>query len=202
MVPDLPSVTLVIVDCVQYNRARVAFDHCLLSCNFGEAKFLSHFDMGNKYDVRIEKISSIEAYSHFMVKELANYVETEHVLVAQWDGFVWHPEMWDNEFLKYDYIGAPWFDSQLIHGAPKKFNVGNGGFSLRSKRLQDFLRDDDNLVIHPKAEDITICQWNRAYLEKCGFKFAPKEVAEKFAIENGPLKPAFGVHGRIKLVKE
>lgn len=197
--PDLSKVTLVIADCVDYNRARLSFEHNINSAIFGDAKLLTHFDVNDPGVVKIPKIGSIYEYSNFCVKELANYFDTEFVLVAQWDGFIWHPELWEDEFLNYDYIGAPWPDSLLTHGAPKKFNVGNGGFSLRSKRLQDFLRDDDNITLH-KAEDVAICQLNRAYLEKCGFTFAPYEVAERFSLENGPLVPRFGAHARIKLV--
>ncbi|MEY4976631.1 MAG: hypothetical protein RIQ97_1826 [Pseudomonadota bacterium] len=196
---ELADVTLVVVDCVAYERARLAFDHCRHSCRFGAAKYLSHFTPRDDLDVQIEKLASIQAYSNFMLDELTLHFNTSHVLIAQWDGFVWHPSMWDPRFLAYDYIGAPWLSQQLYPGVPKHFNVGNGGFSLRSKRLQDFLRHNDQLVRHPKAEDVTIAQLNRAYLEASGFRFAPVEIAEQFALENGPLRPAFGVHARVEL---
>jgi hypothetical protein len=191
---------LIIADCVDFNRAALSFNHCQADIKFGAAKLLTHFDVDSPLVQKIPQIKSIQEYSNFMIKDLANYFDTEFVLVAQWDGFVWHPELWEDEFLKYDYIGAPWPDSLLTHGAPLKFNVGNGGFSLRSKRLQDFLRDDDNLVMH-RAEDVAICQLNRAYLEKCGFTFAPYETAERFSLENGPMVARFGAHARVKLVK-
>jgi hypothetical protein len=196
----LDNVTLIVVDCVDYDRAKLAFDHCCSYFQFGDAKMLTHFPINDDCIQTIPKISSIREYSTFMVKDLANYFTTEFVLVAQWDGFIWHPEMWDDEFLKYDYIGAAWPAEVLFPGVPTKFNVGNGGFSIRSKRLQDFLRDDDNLTMH-HAEDVAICQLNRAYLERCGFTFAPKELADKFSWECGPRMKAFGVHKRIKLVR-
>jgi hypothetical protein len=201
MKPNLPSVTLIVVDCVDYDRARLAFDHCRLSCDFGQAWLLTHFETKDPWVYSIPKISSIEEYSSFIIKELANYVITDHVLVAQWDGFVWKPELWDDEFLKYDYIGAPWPSNILHPGVPKHFNVGNGGFSLRSKRLQQFLRDDPNITMH-RAEDVAICQLNRAYLEAKGFTFAPYELAKKFSWECLPQSPAFGVHARLKLVRK
>jgi hypothetical protein len=200
--PNLQNVTLVIIDCVNYARARLSFDHNLACASFGDAKLLTHFDTKDQGVVNISKIGSVKDYSIFCVKELANYFDTEFVLVAQWDGFIWHPELWEDEFLKYDYIGAPWTpDTPMIgdHINPPHFRVGNGGFSIRSKRLQDFLRDDPNIVLH-RNEDVAICQLNRAYLEKCGFTFAPYEVAERFSLENGPMVPRFGAHARIKLV--
>jgi hypothetical protein len=201
MKPQLPSVTLLIADCVDYDRAKLAFDHCRYSCDFGQAKLLTHFDVQDPYVVKIPQIKSIEEYSAFMIKDLASYIDTEHVLVAQWDGFVWKPELWEDEFLKYDYIGAPWPESVLFKGAPKHFNVGNGGFSLRSKKLQDFLQKDPNITLH-RAEDVAICQLNRAYLEAKGFTFAPFDVAKRFSWECLEMSPAFGVHARLKLVKK
>ena len=134
-----------------------------------------------------------------MIRDLINYFDTDYVLVAQWDGFVWNPDLWEDAFLDYDYIGAPWPDSLLTHGAPLKFNVGNGGFSIRSKRLQQFLADSDNITMH-RAEDVAICQINRAYLETQGFTFAPYEVAERFSLESGAMVPRFGCHARLRLV--
>jgi len=197
----LDNVSLVIVDCVEYKSAKLSLEHCRADIKFGEVKLLTHFDIDDPVIEKIPKISSREEYSLFMVRDLAKYFSKDFVLVAQWDGFVWHPDLWDDEFLKYDYIGAPWYPDQLQPGVPKKFIVGNGGFSLRSHRLQQFLQDNfDNLLWH-KAEDVVISQFNRSYLEANGFKFAPLEVAEKFALENGPMRQAFGVHARVKLVE-
>lgn len=196
----LPNVSLAIVDCVDYNRAKLSFEHCKACMDFGATKFLTSLSVNDPEIVKIPHIGSISEYSRFMVKDLANYFNTEFVLVIQWDGFIWNPELWEDEFLKYDYIGAPWPTDLLYPGIPKKFTVGNGGFSIRSKRLQNFMRDDDNIILH-KAEDVAICQYNRPYLEKCGFTYAPEDVARRFSLENGPMVPRFGVHARIKLVK-
>lgn len=198
---QLPSITLLVADCVDYDRAKLAFDHCRYSCNFGQAKLLTHFDVQDPFVVKIPQIKSIEEYSTFMIKDLASYVDTEHVLVAQWDGFVWKPELWEDEFLKYDYIGAPWPENVLFKGVPKHFNVGNGGFSLRSKKLQDFLQKDSNIILH-RAGDVAICQLNRAYLEAKGFTFAPFDVAKRFSWGCLEMSPAFGVHARLKLIKK
>lgn len=198
MTPHLPSVTLIVIDCVDYDRAKLAFDHCRLSCRFGAAKLLTHFDNPSQFVVNIPKISSIEEYSRFVIRELADYFDTDHVLIAQWDGFVWNPELWDDEFLRYDYIGAPWPPNILYPGAPKHFTVGNGGFSLRTKRLQEFLKNDPNITMH-RAEDVAICQLNRAYLESRGFTFAPEDLARRFSWECLEKAPAFGVHARIRL---
>ena len=198
---SLPNVALLVADCVDYERAKLALDHCRSAIDFGEVKLLTHFDVDHPVVHNIPQIKSIEEYSTFMVRDLTDYFTTDFVLVAQWDGFVWQPEMWSNDFLKYDYIGAAWPAEVLFPGAPKHYNVGNGGFSIRSKRLQQFLKDNFNKLVMHRAEDVAICQLNRAYLEEAGFTFAPKEVADRFSWECGPKMDAFGVHARFKLVK-
>lgn len=47
----------------------------------------------------------------------------EKLLIYQEDTFIFHNKI--DEFLIFDYIGAPW--------KYKKYKVGNGGFSLRTK---------------------------------------------------------------------
>lgn len=190
---DLPNVTLIVIDCVNYERAKRALDHCLFYCNFGAAKLLTHFDSCDRSAVKIEQLRSIEAYSKFVLKDLDRYFDTDYVLVAQWDGFVWKPALWDKAFLKYDYIGAPWPIHLTKGEAHRNHRVGNGGFSLRSKRLQHFLANDERIQATDN-EDVVICQYQRPYLEQNGFRFAPVELAEKFSCE-GELKDAFGHHG-------
>ena len=97
---------------------------------------------------------------------------------------------WQDEFLQYDYIGAPWLYSDGK-------DVGNGGFSLRSKLLQIFLANDEFIEItHP--EDDCICRLYRSYLEKIyGIKFPNDDTADQFAYElRTPIYDTFGFHGR------
>lgn len=207
----LPSVTLIIVDCVDFARAKLSYEHCCKYVTFGDAKILTHFERDEPYVEKISQIHTIQDYSLFMIRHLNQYFTTEYVLVAQWDGFVWYPELWQDEFLYYDYIGAPWPASLVQSHLSKEFCVGNGGFSLRSKRIQDFVSKDKDLILYrenksPKIwhpfvypEDVVICQLNREYLEQKGFKFAPEDLANDFAWENGPERKSFGVHSRISL---
>jgi hypothetical protein len=124
-----------------------------------------------------------------VIKELGRYIETSHVLLIQWDGFVVNPMSWNDEFLDYDYIGARW--GWLTDGHA----VGNGGFSLRSKRLLEALGDPHIAELEP--EDVAICRTYRAYLESAhGIRFAPEGVADRFAFEaTYPTGLPFGFHG-------
>ena len=137
--------------------------------------------------VVIPPITTVAEYSRFMIRGLADYCLGTHALVVQWDGFVVHPECWDSRFLEYDYIGAPW---HALGDA-----VGNGGFSLRSKRLLDALRQLD--VPEPHPEDYRICVTHRAELEsRFGIRFAPPDIAARFSWEAvEPPEPTFGLHG-------
>ena len=195
----LPNVTLLAVDCVDFNRARAAVEFSKRDIEFGCVKLLTHFEVEDPLVQRISRISSIEDYSKFMIRELTKYFDTEFVMIVQWDGLILDATLWSNDFLMYDYIGAPWTPLTLKPGVPKQFNVGNGGFSIRSKRLHDRLAVDENLVMH-EAEDVVICQLNRSYLELLGYKFAPYEIAERFSWETGIPRPTFGSHGRHKIM--
>lgn len=137
----------------------------------------------------IPKFSSVEDYSDFIPRRLADYIKTDYVLIVQWDGYVLHPEAWDDAFYEYDYIGAVWphFEAPL--------SVGNGGFSLRSRRLLKACQDQDFVYSHP--EDKCICHQNRELLrKKYKIRFAPPEVAERFSYERQrPKGKTFGFHG-------
>jgi hypothetical protein len=130
---NLPSVTVVIIDTHNHAGAISAIKQTLKHIKPARTVFLTDMEiMVPDVDVvKIDKITSKREYSEFCMKKLYKYFDTEHVLIIQWDGFVIDGSAWNDDFLKYDYIGAPWqYDER---------NVGNGGFSLRSKRLQTVL---------------------------------------------------------------
>jgi hypothetical protein len=143
--------------------------------------------------VAIPEIDSLEAYSEFMLRGLADWIETDFALIVQWDGFVLNPDCWSEEFLEYDYIGALWPDE------PPARAVGNGGFSMRSKRLLRAMSDPAMRITHP--EDVCLCHTNRDRLESAhGIRFAPVELAARFAFECVPSRGrTFGFHGAFNL---
>lgn len=179
---DLDNVTLLGVDCVDIERLIIAADISEKFINFKSVKLLTHLESADDRIVSIPQIDSIEAYSAFMIKELYRYVDTEFVLIFQYDGFVLNPKRWSEEFLNYDYIGAPCF-----------WGMGNGGFSLRSKKLLNALKTLAYITdFHP--EDLKICKDFRPQLESKGIRFAPNEVASKFSVENKMWNAQFGFH--------
>lgn len=192
MAKKLQSVTLLVVDCQNYKGAVDAIKKSMEHCEFASVKLLT--DINIKVDgvdvVKIDPIKSKEEYSDFIIKKLNYFFQTEYVLVCQHDGYVLDGDCWDDEFLKYDYIGAPWL---YIDGK----NVGNGGFSLRSKKLQHALATDD-FISATDPEDQAIGRLYRDYLiKKYDVSFAPEDLADKFSYElRQPAHPTFGFHGK------
>lgn len=201
---NLPHVTLIGVDCVNLPGLIKAANISEQDIFFKKTVLLSSQPSTDQRVTHIDKIGSKEAYSQFMIKELHKYVDSLYCLVIQSDGYVLNAEAWSDEFYQYDYIGAPWnwYDDDC--------RVGNGGFSLRSQRLNKILATDEaiNLVndgyISNFAEDHNICRIYRCYLEeKYHIRFAPEEIARQFSIEAFRVAPpdnhyagSFGFHGK------
>ena len=194
----LNSVTLAAVTSIALAATARAMALSQRHLHYGEVLFLSDRPppIGTLATWRqIPPIQSRNDYSRFMLRDLAAHLCTEHVLCVQWDGYVIDPEAWDPAFLDYDYIGAPW-----PHFADDK-RVGNGGFSLRSRRLVEACT---TLPITDEAEDVSICRTHRSLLEKrFGLRFAPEDVACRFAYERiAPAGRQFGFHGAFNLIDQ
>lgn len=188
----LPQVTLCAVSSVNIAATVAAVEACRAQIAFGACKLLTDAEVPS-LDPAVERVSipaltSSKAYSDFMLRQLVDHVATPFCLVVQWDGHVVDAARWRAEFLDYDYIGASW--PQFGNG----WDVGNGGFSLRSRRLMEACRAPDFVPRHP--EDVAICRTNRAMLEMRGIRFAPRELADAFAAErSGDPAAVFGYHG-------
>jgi len=187
----LRNVTLVICDTVNYGEALAAIQKTHQHIKTLRTVWFTDIDM-EVPDVEIIKIPHIyskKEYSQWMIKELGKFeFTTSHLLIIQGDGYVLDGEQWDHEFLNFDYIGAPWFETD-------GYNVGNGGFSLRSVALHKALAEDPLIKgLHP--EDSAISRIYRDYLEQTyGFKWAPDELAHKFSFElHEPKSKTFGFH--------
>ena len=110
-------------------------------------------------------------YSWFMVFALWRVVTTEFALVVQDDGWVVNAANWQDDFLNYDYIGAPihlarvvtpegmrWvnrFDwaSEFARADCAVTPVQNGGFSLRSRRFMRALIDHPHIRVEIPPPD-------------------------------------------------
>lgn len=188
----LPQVTLCAATSVNLRATISALEASLAQVDFAACKLFTDASVKCEHPdisiVPIPRLNSSAAYSDFMLSQLVDHVETSHCLVVQWDGHVIDADRWHPEFLDYDYIGASWPQFDDGH------DVGNGGFSLRSRRLMEACREGQFKLFHP--EDVAIGRANRSWLEGRGMRFAPRALADLFAIErSGSLKDSFGYHG-------
>jgi Protein of unknown function (DUF5672) len=193
----LPNVTLVMIETLCHALAKLSLEDCLAQAEFGEV--LVFADQFNELRIpgashhRVPNWSSKVGWSEFSWHGVPRCVRTLHALFIQWDSWIIDCGMWRGNFLRYDYIGAPWW---YADGR----NVGNGGFSLRSKRLMDFLRKHrERFPVTTSADDDLLCRGYRRALEaEAALHWAPEQVALDFAFER--IRPShqsqhFGFHG-------
>lgn len=146
--------------------------------------------------IPIAKMNGQNDYSRNTLKICPKICECDFDLIVQWDGYACNSDAWTDDFLKYDYIGATWDDGV----------VGNGGFSLRSRKLYDSLialdvkylyeNFDSEIVSQDRwhsyasdgsrfvPEDVVICRIYRKMLEERGNVFASHDISDRFSIEN------------------
>lgn len=188
---EIKDLTIICVDTKNYGRATHALKKSMEQVSAERVVFLTDIEIEIE-GVDVVKISPIynkRQYSRFIIKELYKYFETSHCLLIQWDGYVICGQSWEDKFFDFDFLGAAWLYSDGR-------NVGNGGFSLRSKKLQTILGEDEFIeVCHPEDEAISRTYGN--YLgKKYGIRIATEEVAERFSYElRSPVYKTFGFHG-------
>ncbi len=205
----LPNVTLISIDTTDNLSGTLKGVYTSMSgINFGAVKIIttkkqiennySLVDDGIVLEEPVVDIKNYNDYNHYVIHDLHNHVNTSHCLLVQPDGFVLFPEKWNNEWLKYDYIGAPWEYAEDAYIDPfgNHHRVGNGGFSLRSKKFlevptkvevpwetnnSDFYWMPEGVVNY--HEDGNVCVHNRHIFIEQGCKYAPVEVAVRFSQE-------------------
>jgi hypothetical protein len=201
----LDNVTLCTVSSVYIEDHIRALKYSSQYFKFKETKFISDKEINEPCIewIKCKEMTSLHDYSFFMVNEFPKFINTEFVLIVQADGFIINPHKWTDIFLEYDYIGAPW-PHEPQWGFEGDTRVGNGGFSLRSKKLID-MPLKLNLPNRDKAvdvwhEDAYYCIVQRKILQENGCKFAPLEVAKHFSheiyeVDLEGIEP-FGFHSR------
>jgi hypothetical protein len=206
------QITLICIDTVQPQEAILAMMKSMESFKFAKCKLFTDCNgVSKKYKkynndielIDIGTINNITRYSEFCLKELDDYIETDYCLTVQHDGFIVRPNLWTDEFLEYDYIGAPW---------PEKWGyvnrVGNGGFNLKSKKFlqvcKKIFKNIDMQVDIKREKGYLLSNDDFLYsvvfykeMLKEGIKYAPVELAARFSIEH-PVKEmqseSFGFH--------
>jgi hypothetical protein len=189
----LKDVTLIAYSSHDVKENIESLQKCMECFNFGAVKIISHkkpdyLPEGIVYEQGRE-IKEINDFNEYMFMSFGNHIETSHCLYVQHHAFVISPEIFNIKWLKYDYIGAPWpiVENAYIANTGERVRQGNGGFSLRSKKLLDlpkkmgwYLREEQGWA----NEDGNICCYWREEMLENGINYAPVEIAAKFAYEN------------------
>jgi len=175
----LPNVTLCCIGSEKYKaQQQKALDYSSKDIEFGEVKNI------------IVDTNTIDEWNRAVVFDLGDHVNTEFALLIHPDGFVVHPELWNDEWLQYDFIGSPFptpkdnFSYRDVNGVIQR--VGNS-VSLRSKKLLDLPK---KIGMEWKAfhgfynEDGYVSVNMRHVFEEHGCIFAPLEVAKYFGRES------------------
>ena len=206
---DLKDVTLISVDTTDDLTGTLNGVFTSMSgINYGAVKLVTtqeqidknpHFaDEGITAEVSVVPIKDYNDYNHYVIYHLHNHVDTSHCLLVQPDGFVLFPDKWDDSWMQYDYIGAPWahVEDAYIDPFGNHHRVGNGGFSFRSKKFlevptkvevpwetnnSDFYWMPEGVVNY--HEDGNVCVHNRHIFVEQGCKYAPVDVAVRFSQE-------------------
>lgn len=197
---ELPNIEIISINTHNPEQSVKAIEYSCRHINFASKKIFSDTVPGNlpsdMVHIQIPKFTTREAYSDFTLKELDDYIDSDFVLMIHDDGFIINPHLWNPEFLKYDYIGAPW---PANPNDPLQGRVGNGGFCIRSKRL---LEATKHLEYEPCNDDWVIGVTHKKILEERGYFTAPVSLAMTFSLElpiaecDYNLENTFGFHSR------
>lgn len=152
------------------------------------SKSSKDIEFGDVKLVQLESVKDIESWNKAVIYELPKYVDTDYCMFIHHDGYIINPDLWNNIWLYYDYVGAPWplpNDSYSYRDSRGTIvRVGNS-VSLRSKKLMDLVATRP-MEYHygNNNEDGQICCWERNWLESKGCRFAPLEAALTFSKEH------------------
>jgi hypothetical protein len=191
----LPRVTLVAMTSVNIYETIQAMKYSMREIEFGDAVLITDkkplfLPKEIRYS-HTSKLDSIDAFNYKMVYELGDHIKTDFCLVVHADGFVIHPELWRDEFLDYDYIGSPWplptNDYAYRDSNGEISRVGNS-VSIRSMRLMKYPVEHnlkwEKVYDDVYNEDVFLCCTHKNEMERDGLKWAPLEVAVRFAREH------------------
>lgn len=195
---QLKNITILSYNCVNPIQSIKALLYSSKEIDFAEMVLVSNQKPdrlpSNIKFVKTELKSYLDG-SRFTYIELPDIIKTDYYLGIHDDGFVINPHLWSEQFLEYDYIGAPW------KWEGRRNRVGNGGFVLKSNKFIQLTR---NLKFMNQCDDGELTNTYYDYFIEHGCRYAPVEVAMKFSLESNipecelNLNNCFGFHGKGK----
>lgn len=198
---NLKNVDIININCLNPAESSSILDISTKNIKFNRSILFTDKLIESDHEiVLIDPIRTIEQYSDFCL-QLNKYINNDFVLIVQNDGFIINDCKWYDYFLKYDYIGAPWKQTKVIGQ-----KIGNGGFSLRSKKFLEFSSKFSSAEGEPEDNFLCISKYYEAIDYGC--HFAPIDIASIFSFEHphdllGKFDPRkhFGFHGKHNLLE-
>lgn len=113
--------------------------------------------------ILLEKnITSRDDYNSLLLsKDFWDKIDCEKILIYQTDTFIF--KEFDDKFLEFDYLGAPWNDKHA-DVIKKKLGInvpfGNGGLSLRDVEFckKTLSNDYDSIIYKPLGNDLSLIE--------------------------------------------
>lgn len=169
------------------------------------------YALSKNVEIRKEEFSchffeNINGYNKLMLSLdfYLSFIQFDYILIYQLDAWIFQDDLVKWCLKNYDYIGAPWLDTNcenwvklfplklklkqylLLHKYPK-ICVGNGGFSLRKIDSSiNFLRKNKKLVQNWSLHEDVF--WSFATFLDNNFKIPKYMEALKFSFELYPSK--------------
>jgi hypothetical protein len=183
---NLPDVTLVMIDVQAPELARLSLRDSVQDIRFGEVVVFSDTDLVDKQLSQVaqefrwvptSKWDSLYERVKYFWYAVPDYIHTKFMLEIQWDAWIIDPDMWTDEFLEYDFVGAPWWYTDGL-------NVGNG-CALRSMKFMRYLQEHQKeFPLKDAREDDLLGRRYRKKLEKeAGLKWPSEQLASRYAFE-------------------
>lgn len=137
-------------------------------------------------DLEVENLTIKEYNLLLTSRDFWEKIDGEHILIFQTDSCMCsNASNKIEDFLKYDYVGAPW-------GHIPNSNGGNGGFSLRKKsKMLEIIK---NHVYNNLPEDV--------YFSNHCKNLPSRDVSKKFSVEGIYYDAPVGVHKPWALMKK
>jgi len=156
-------------------------------CQRAMARSMRQVEFGEAF--LLTEPRTYQEHNRFILHGLHREFTTSHCLVIHADSWVLNGDAWDDRWLEFDWVGAPWYDCAFCPDG----TVGNGGFCLRSRRLLSRL-SKMSLPDSFNEDTLASITW-RDWLEYEGFRWAGEESAARFSFETRFRESTFGFHG-------
>lgn len=164
-----------------HGNKNIDFIHEIINSKLNEYK--SRITLTN---LKVDNLKWIEYSDLLKTKSFYDYIPTETFLIFQTDTLIFkqHKHL-INQFLEYDYVGAPWGP-----GNPYRGHLGNGGLSLRKKsKMLEIIEKEDLSRNKNSIEDVFFSLPQKVNIYKPSL-----EQAKLFSVEEVFNEISFGCH--------